>query len=117
VLSFQCYIANRIFLFYTIHLILISPSFFCSIIVCHNGVLLLPKFFLVYTIHLMSISFFFCVHYCRDSPALVTVLEETRHGLETGDTVLLSDITGMPGLNGKNCLIRQQNKMASFSLL
>ena len=38
----------------------------------------------------------------RESPALVTVLEETRHGLETGDTELLSDISGMAGLNGKN---------------
>ena len=39
--------------------------------------------------------------FLRESPALVTVLEETRHGLETGDTVLLSDISGMAGLNGK----------------
>ena len=36
-----------------------------------------------------------------DSPALVTVLEETRHGLESGDKVVLSDIVGMEELNGK----------------
>jgi ubiquitin-activating enzyme E1 len=36
----------------------------------------------------------------RDTPALVTVLEETRHNLETGDKVILSDISGMEELNG-----------------
>jgi len=37
----------------------------------------------------------------KDSPALVTVLEETRHGLQTGDKVLLTDISGMEILNGQ----------------
>ena len=37
----------------------------------------------------------------KDSPALVTVLEETRHGLQTGDKVLLTDIGGMENLNGQ----------------
>ena len=37
----------------------------------------------------------------RDSPALVSVLEETRHNLETGDKVILSEIEGMEELNGK----------------
>jgi ubiquitin-activating enzyme E1 len=36
----------------------------------------------------------------RESPALVTVLEETRHNLETGDIVVLSEILGMDELNG-----------------
>lgn len=36
-----------------------------------------------------------------DNPALVTTLEETRHGLESGDRVILSEITGMEALNGK----------------
>lgn len=38
----------------------------------------------------------------KDSPALVTVLEETRHNLETGDKVILSEIDGMSELNGKS---------------
>ena len=37
----------------------------------------------------------------KDSPALVTVLEETRHGLQTGDRVSLTDISGMENLNGQ----------------
>jgi ubiquitin-activating enzyme E1 len=37
----------------------------------------------------------------RDSRALVTVLEETRHNLETGDKVILSEISGMEELNGR----------------
>jgi ubiquitin-activating enzyme E1 len=41
----------------------------------------------------------------KDFPALVTVLEETRHGLETGDKVVLSEIVGMEELNGKEFLI------------
>lgn len=35
----------------------------------------------------------------QDSPALVTVLEETRHNLETGDVVVISELEGMEGLN------------------
>ncbi len=36
----------------------------------------------------------------KDSPALVTVLEETRHNMETGDKVIISDVIGMEELNG-----------------
>lgn len=35
-----------------------------------------------------------------DSDGLVTVLDETRHGLEDGDFVTFSEIEGMDGLNG-----------------
>ena len=70
-----------------------------------HGVVLLTKFTYIILLNSFNINILFILNAfdCfRDSPALVTVLEETRHGLETGDTVLLSDITGMPGLNGKN---------------
>lgn len=36
-----------------------------------------------------------------DVRGLVTTLEETRHGLSTGDAVILSDIVGMTELNGR----------------
>ncbi len=37
-----------------------------------------------------------------DSPPLVTVLEETRHGLETGDKIVINDVQGLDGaINGK----------------
>ncbi len=37
-----------------------------------------------------------------DNPPLVTVLEETRHGLETGDKVLINDVQGFDNaINGK----------------
>lgn len=38
----------------------------------------------------------------RDFKGLVTVLEETRHNLTTGDVVMLSDIVGMTELNGQS---------------
>lgn len=36
----------------------------------------------------------------QDDPAVVTVLEENRHGLETGDCVSIAGIAGMTQLNG-----------------
>jgi ubiquitin-activating enzyme E1 len=36
----------------------------------------------------------------NDYPALVTVLEETRHNLETGDKVRLDEIIGLNSING-----------------
>jgi len=41
----------------------------------------------------------------QDSPGLVTTLEDQRHGLETGDVVEFSDVTGMVELNGKRYTI------------
>ena len=41
----------------------------------------------------------------KDSPALVTVLEETRHNMETGDKIVLSDVVGMEELNGQEFVI------------
>lgn len=38
----------------------------------------------------------------RDTRALVTTLEETRHGLSSGDMVIFSDIAGMTELNGQS---------------
>lgn len=38
----------------------------------------------------------------RDVRALVTTLEDTRHGLSTGDMVIFSDIAGMTELNGRS---------------
>ncbi|CAM9268613.1 unnamed protein product [Heterosigma akashiwo] len=37
----------------------------------------------------------------QDNPGLVTTLEDQRHGLETGDVVEFSDVTGMAELNGR----------------
>ncbi len=37
----------------------------------------------------------------RDFPCLVSVLEDTRHNLETGDVVVLTEVEGMSQLNGK----------------
>lgn len=44
-----------------------------------------------------------------ESPALVTVLEETRHGLETGDVVAISEVEGMTevGTHGRQADSRQ----------
>lgn len=41
----------------------------------------------------------------REEKGLVTVLEETRHNLSTGDVITLSDIYGMVELNGKECRV------------
>jgi ubiquitin-activating enzyme E1 len=41
----------------------------------------------------------------RDAKGLVTCLEETRHHLNTGDVVVLSDIVGMDELNGVSCTV------------
>ena len=41
----------------------------------------------------------------KDSPALVTVLEETRHNMESGDKIVLSDVVGMEELNGQEFII------------
>ena len=41
----------------------------------------------------------------KDFPALCTVLEETRHNLETGDVVVLSEVGGMPELNGREFVV------------
>jgi Ubiquitin-activating enzyme E1 FCCH domain len=55
----------------------------------------------------------------RDSAALVTVLEETRHGLQTGDKVILTEIVGMPQLNGKirNLRMTKTGNLFLFSLI
>lgn len=37
----------------------------------------------------------------NDNPCIVTCLEDHRHHLETGDTVTMTDIHGMEGLNGQ----------------
>lgn len=36
----------------------------------------------------------------QDEDAIVTCLDETRHGLEDGDYVTFSEVKGMEGLNG-----------------
>jgi ubiquitin-activating enzyme E1 len=41
----------------------------------------------------------------QDFPAVVRVLEENRHNLETGDMVTLSGINGMAELNGGQYLV------------
>lgn len=38
----------------------------------------------------------------RDVKAVITTLEETRHGLNTGDVVVLTDISGMVELNNRS---------------
>lgn len=43
-----------------------------------------------------------CLHNTSDYPALVTVLEESRHNLQTGDTVVLTEVLGLEQLNGEN---------------
>lgn len=37
----------------------------------------------------------------QSEDALVTCLDETRHGLEDGDYVTFSEVKGMEGLNGQ----------------
>lgn len=41
----------------------------------------------------------------KDEKALVTCLEDTRHGLEDRDTVVIADVEGMPELDGKEFLV------------
>lgn len=41
----------------------------------------------------------------RDTRALVTTLEETRHGLSSGDAVIFSDVAGMTELNGRSFIV------------
>lgn len=41
----------------------------------------------------------------KDETALVTCLEDTRHGLEDGDTVVIADVEGMPELDGKEFIV------------
>jgi ubiquitin-activating enzyme E1 len=41
----------------------------------------------------------------KDVRGLVTVLEETRHNLNTGDVIILNDIIGMTELNGVTCTV------------
>eukprot|EP01038_Epipyxis_sp_PR26KG_P008482 gene8482-11465_t len=50
----------------------------------------------------------------QDSKALVTVLEDTRHNLTTGDVVKFSEIVGMTELNGLECVVEVKD---SFSFL
>ncbi len=40
-----------------------------------------------------------------DAKALVSVLEDTRHNLETGDVVAFSEVAGMTELNGRQCRV------------
>mmetsp|Transcript_13958 Transcript_13958/g.17541 ORF Transcript_13958/g.17541 Transcript_13958/m.17541 type:complete len:1022 (+) Transcript_13958:91-3156(+) len=42
----------------------------------------------------------------QDTPGLVTTLEDSRHGLETGDVVEFSDVTGMSELNGQQFTVK-----------
>ena len=41
----------------------------------------------------------------NENPALVTVEESTQHNLETGNTVVLSEVLGMPDINGRELQI------------
>lgn len=41
----------------------------------------------------------------QDFPALVTVLEEARHNLESGDVVMLTELIGMEQLNGREFVV------------
>lgn len=41
-----------------------------------------------------------CQPILQDKEAIVTCLDETRHGLEDGDYVTFSEVQGMDGLNG-----------------
>eukprot|EP01040_Poterioochromonas_malhamensis_P009078 gene9078-9832_t len=41
----------------------------------------------------------------KDTKGLVSVLEETRHNLNTGDVITFSDIIGMEELNGVQCKV------------
>ena len=46
--------------------------------------------------HELSLSFLFC----QDTEAMVTCMDETRHGLEDGDFVTFEEVAGMTELNG-----------------
>ena len=52
----------------------------------------------------------------QDYPALITVLEETRHGLEVGNQVILSSIVGMSELNGVRAGVVQVKDGYSFTI-
>ena len=41
----------------------------------------------------------------KSSPAIVSVLEDSRHGLETGDTVVITDVEGMDALNKREFVV------------
>lgn len=51
----------------------------------------------------------------RSNPALVTVLEETRHNLDNGDVIVLTDVVGMEELNGSEFLVTVKD-MFSFEI-
>ena len=52
----------------------------------------------------------------QDYPALITVLEESRHGLEVGNQVILSSIVGMSELNGVRAGVVQVKDGYSFTI-
>ena len=42
----------------------------------------------------------------QDNPAVVTCLENERHGLEDGDVVVFSEVVGMEKINGEEWPIK-----------
>ncbi|KAG5187960.1 ubiquitin-activating enzyme E1 [Tribonema minus] len=48
----------------------------------------------------------------KDSPALVTVMDDQRHQLETGDVVTFASVEGMPELEGREFTITERGPYA-----
>ncbi len=42
----------------------------------------------------------------QDNPAVVTCLENERHGLEDGDVVVFSEVVGMERINGEEWSVK-----------
>jgi hypothetical protein len=51
---------------------------------------------------LLNVYVNFCVSPYQASPALVSVLDDTRHNLSDGDVVRLDGVNGMPQLSGQS---------------
>ena len=41
----------------------------------------------------------------QENPGVVTTLDNKMHGFQSGDTVTFKEVTGMIGLNGRQCQI------------
>jgi ubiquitin-activating enzyme E1 len=52
----------------------------------------------------------------QDYPALVTCLEETRHNLESGDTITLTGLVGMEELNNRSFVVTKKD-LFSFEIM
>lgn len=51
----------------------------------------------------------------QGSPGIVTCIEDVRHGLETGDSVIFEEVEGMIELNGSSLLPRKIKVVSPYS--